>query len=168
MRHFSKRPTQLAIRRLTVALGALTCLLLAASCASPQDQLRARKQELRALEEQLFQTYGGSQLAQQIDGASREAAKKDDVGGLAQMIGNFAKDLDRDVFLQDCQRLGQGERLNLLTDKAKAFFAKPETLASCNRMVDLQREVDALEQKVQGGAPKMEATPEDGQPSSTP
>lgn len=61
---------------------------------------------------------------------------------------------DRAQFEAYCEQRGNGDRVVPLTEKAQAFFAKPETAKACRAVNAMDRDISALQAKVHAkGAP---------------
>ncbi len=104
--------------------------------AQATDLCRDRRVTLDAL----YTRYGGSALAQEVTGGA---------------IGNVIESADRSEFERKCILLGGGGRPTFLSDKAKAFFQEPESVAACQKVVDketavkkLNRELSATDQVI--------------------
>jgi hypothetical protein len=145
-----KKPRVLALVVVVVAV------LGAAGCKSKEEQLAEARIELTTTEDALFREYGGSDIAAGIEKEARAAAAQATTppagqavdpltAMLGQVIGNTAREVDREMFAADCRRLGHGERVPMLTDKGRAFFARPETTTACQKIAKLADDVTRLE-----------------------
>ena len=94
---------------------------------SAQKLCRARGDTL----DSLYTAYGGSELA-----------KGDGV------IGNALGGADRTSFVSKCVDIGKGGHPTILTDKAKTFFADPKTVKACQKVVDLETKVAAINREL--------------------
>jgi hypothetical protein len=104
----------------------LLTLLGCDPAAHATDLCRDRRDLLDAL----YARYGGSAVANAVQG-----------GAVGEAIGAS----DRAEFEKKCVLLGQGGHPTLLAEKAKAFFAQPDTVADCRRVVDLATEVATID-----------------------
>jgi hypothetical protein len=157
---------------LVVALAALAAV---GGCKSTEEKLIDARTELRTEEDALFAAYGGSDVAvavaagaQQVAGSPGGAASDPLTALVGQVIGNGAKEMDREMFGNDCRAVGSGERVPFFTDKARSFFARPETLAGCKRVAVLVATVARLEAELglaPGGGPTTPGSPTAGPPS---
>ena len=85
----------------------------------------------------LYAGYGGSPAA--------EGAK----GGL---LGDAIGEIDRTKFDRSCVDLGRGGRPSFAAKKAKDFFAEPATKDACQRVVDLEDKLKALNRELPADA----------------
>lgn len=133
-------------RRRALPLPALlvTALVALPGCKSAAEKLVDLRAERISQEDALYQSYGGSVLANAVNTAAREGGAP--ANPLGDLIGNAAKDADRTAFLVDCLQVGTGERPTLLSDKARTYFATPEAKDGCKRLAKLNAEIASLEQ----------------------
>jgi hypothetical protein len=110
----------------------LTLLLLLPGC-DPAHAAREICRNRRSALDELYATYGGSDLTKAAGGG---------------VLGNAIGEADRQNFEQRCIELGQGGHPTLLTDKAKAFFATPETVKTCQKVVDATAKVAEINRKL--------------------
>jgi hypothetical protein len=147
------------LRLLRLSLLVPGLVLGVSACASKEEQLAAARRELSAAEDALFRQYGGSDLAAEVDQQARAAGQQasqpsagqpaDPLGALVgQVVGNAAREIDREMFSADCRRLGHGERVPFLTDKGRTFFSKPDTDAACRKIATLADTVERLEREL--------------------
>ena len=108
-------------------------LLLLLFACDPGAQATDLCRDRRAALDALYGKYGGSDLA--------EGTK----GGL---FGDAIGEADRARFEESCVELGKGGRPKLMAQKAKDFFAAPETKAACERVVNLENKVAALNREL--------------------
>ena len=137
----------------------IIALVLAGGCRSKEEQLADARRELTAAEDALFAQYGGSELAAEVDQQARAAAQQaaqaapgqpsDPLAALVgQVVGNAARELDREMFSVDCRRVGHGERVPFVTDKGRAFFTRPETVVACRKVATRADDVAHLEHEL--------------------
>jgi hypothetical protein len=152
------RSSSFPVPGVRVALVVLIALVVpgAAGCRSKEEQLADARRELVAAEDALFRTYGGSEVAAEVDQQARAAGQPaststasqpaDPLAALVgQVVGNAARELDREMFANDCRRLGHGERVPFLTDKGRTFFGRPDTETACRKIATLADTVARLE-----------------------
>jgi hypothetical protein len=144
----------------------------------PAEALAKRKLERHAKVSELFAEYGGGVAANigantvdemkvaVEDAATPDPASAAPAGGPSVMADggsnplealmkdalNSAKtavvESDRAQFEAYCIQLGNGDRVVPLTEKAQAFFAKPETAEACRAVNAMDRDIKELEAKV--------------------
>ena len=78
-------------------------------------------------------------------GAAAASKGQGEGGGLLQAVGQFARAVDEVSVKDDCLKLGRGQEVMLLSDKAKAFFGRDDVKKSCRRLAVLKDEIRALE-----------------------
>ncbi|MBM4378875.1 MAG: hypothetical protein FJ086_06170 [Deltaproteobacteria bacterium] len=112
------------------------------ACKSAAEKLVEKRTELRAQEDALYRAYGGGDIANAVNGLAR----KDDAPSIpfGDLIGNAARDADRTAFIEDCVRVGNGDRPTLLSDKARTYFATPEGTDGCRKLATLNAEMAEL------------------------
>ncbi|MFZ7111967.1 MAG: hypothetical protein ACOWYE_09820 [Desulfatiglandales bacterium] len=123
--------------------------LLFAGCDDAKSQAKKivwLKNERREMIDKLYAEYGGSDLAKAVkeevikdmpqDGGEDEASRA---------IGDFARHVDRRMFKDRVMMVGEGERLPFMTDKARAFFTRPDIIEKCKKVYELEMEIQILE-----------------------
>lgn len=128
-----------------------------------QERLIELRFEQTQLLDELYASYGTGELAtavkketeqkhQELDDAERDnhakPSKKEgpQIGReLLKAVGNAAIEVDRAAFDSHCTVAGSGERPSILSDKGRAFFAKPGVLETCKKVAKLEIELDAQE-----------------------
>jgi hypothetical protein len=161
--------------RMAVVVVVVIAVATLEGCKSPQERLHDARRALREQEDALFAQYGGSDVAAAIAlgarhiAASAETAAGTSAGGasadplsalVGQVIGNGAKEMDREMFSRDCRAFGRGERVPLFTDKARAFFSRPDTLAACTQMATLVSTIARWEAELGVAPHAMQPVPE--------
>ena len=111
----------------------LLTLLACDPGAQATDLCRDRRDAL----DTLYARYGGSPAA--------EGAK----GGL---LGDAIGEIDRAKFDRSCVDLGRGGRPSFAAKKAKDFFAEPATKAECERVVNYEDKLKALNRELPADA----------------
>ena len=106
-------------------------LILALMSCDPVEQARALCRDRRETLDELYASYGGSELA-----------KGDGV------IGNALGGADRKSFESRCVDIGKGGHPTLLTEKAKTFFADSKTVKACQKVVDLETKVAVINREL--------------------
>ena len=96
----------------------------------------------------LYIEYGGGSLVENINKNSDSVTDENAKGFLSALKTTVAS-TDRATFEAGCLELGQGKNVPFFTEKAKTFFAKPETLATCKASALRHLEIQKLELQVQ-------------------
>lgn len=112
-------------------------LLLTALACDPGNQATNVCRDRREALDSLYTRYGGSAVA--------EGAKEG-------VLGEAVTGIDRAQFERKCVELGRGGHPTFGAKKAKAFFAEPTTLAACQRVVDLEDKLKALNRELPADA----------------
>lgn len=136
-------------------LFTLSTLSALSGCKSAEEKLADSRTELRQLEDGLFSRYGGSAIASQVDQQARAAGQDaqqrtgDALAGMVgEVVGNAARAMDREMFSQDCRRVGRGESVPFLTDKGRLFFERPDTRDACVQIAKIADNVTRLEREL--------------------
>ena len=140
------------MRSVSMTLLALTL----AGCASKTEQLYQKRDAAKALGDALLQQFddGGASGAQKPAGTG-SGAKGGEANGLLEAVGQFARAVDEVSLKEDCLKLGRGQDVMLLSDKARTFFQRDEVKKDCRRLAVLKDEIRALE--VELGLPVTES-----------
>ena len=137
--------------------SAFVLLLSLSACSTPEEKLADTRRELNSMEDALFQQYGGSQVANEIDANARKESNNDagPLGAiLGQVMGNTAREMDRATFIGDCVNVGRGAHVPFITDKGRAFFTQQSTVDACTKIAAKAAEVEHLEAEVAAAAAK--------------
>jgi len=128
----------------------ITTALALAACASKSEQLYQKRDAAKALGESIYRQFGDGPVAGELDKAGAGAAREGhaDRGGLLQAMGQFARAVDEVSVKEDCLKLGRGQEVVLLSDKAKAFFGRDDVKKGCRRLAVLKDEIRALEREL--------------------
>ena len=124
------------MNRLT--LGALLAAAVLLACPSREERLLAKKQDLRALLDELYASFRpppGKSPAQQGEDA-------------AGAVGRFVAELDRTAFEAHCLAVGRGDRPFALSDRIDAFTREPDNAERCRKAARLEVEIEALEREL--------------------
>ena len=124
------------------------CDTIEAQLKSPEEQLIDLRFEQKAAMETLYTEYGGGSLVENINKNSDSVTDENAKGFLSALKTTVAS-TDRTAFESGCLELGQGKTVPFFTEKAKTFFAKPETLAACKSSALRHLEIQKLELQVQ-------------------
>lgn len=132
-------------------LHLFACDTINAQLKTPEEQLIDLRFEQKSALDTLYSEYGGGTLAQSVNNSTNEAAQEanESTNKLLKALKNTVTSTDRASFDSNCLALGQGKNLPLITDKAKEFFEKPETLSVCKASALRHLEIQKLELQVQ-------------------
>ena len=142
----------------------LATTLAIVGCKSKEDQLVETRRTMLQKEDALYRVYGGSDVAAAVSHGARQAIPSDGANlefasaVVAEALSNGAREVDREVFSDDCRNLGRGQRVPFLTDKGRTFFARPETVDACNEIARLADTVTRLEAEL-GMVPSSKSEP---------
>ena len=137
----------------TLLLFFLGCETLTSTFKSPAEQLIDARFKQKSELDALYAQYGGGTLSNNIEANSNEAEKslqpgEEAIKGILGALKNTVKETDRDLFDAQCIDLGSGKDVNIITDKARNFFAQDSTLNKCKEIALLQTKIDSLEKQV--------------------
>jgi hypothetical protein len=124
------------------------CDTIQTQLKSPEEQLIDLRFEQKNAMDSLYTEYGGGSLVENINKNSDSVTDKNAKGFLSALKTTVAS-TDRATFESGCLELGQGKNVPFFTEKAKTFFAKPETLAVCKASALRHLEIQKLELQVQ-------------------
>ncbi len=132
-------------------LSLFACDTINAQLKTPEEQLIDLRFEQKSALDTLYAEYGGGTLANGVTNSANEVAQDANESGnkLLNALKNTVASTDRAAFDSNCLELGQGKNVPLITDKAKNFFGKPETLAVCKSSALRHLEIQKLELQVQ-------------------
>ncbi|MFZ5480551.1 MAG: hypothetical protein ACOZNI_27560 [Myxococcota bacterium] len=106
----------------------LSLLLLSCDPAEKaRDLCRARRETL----DELYAAYGGADVAKGS-------------GFVANAIGGA----DRATFESKCEEIGRGGKPTILTEKAKEFFGREDTVKACQKVVDIETKVGVINREL--------------------
>ena len=126
----------------------LGCDSIEAQFKSPEEQLIDLRFEQKTAMDALYTQYGGGSLVENINKNSDSVTDENAKGFLSALKTTVAS-TDRSTFEAGCLELGQGKNVPFFTEKAKTFFAKPETLTVCKASALRHLEIQKLELEVQ-------------------
>ena len=124
------------------------CDVIDAQFKSPEEQLIELRFEQKEAMNALYTEYGGGSFVENISKNSDSVTDENAKGFLSALKTTVAS-TDRATFEAGCLELGQGKSVPFFTEKAKAFFAKPETLTACKANALRHLEIEKLELQVQ-------------------
>ena len=124
------------------------CDLVDAQLKSPEEQLIDLRFEQKAAMDALYTEYGGGSLVENITKNS-ESVTDENAKGFLSAIKTTVASTDRSTFETGCLELGQGKNVPFFTEKAKIFFARPETLTACKANALRHLEIQKLELQVE-------------------
>ena len=124
------------------------CDTIEAQLKSPEEQLIDLRFEQKATMDTLYTEYGGGSLVENINNNS-DSVTDENAKGFLNALKTTVASTDRSTFEASCLDLGQGKNVPFFTEKAKKFFAKPETLAVCKASALRHLEIQKLELQVQ-------------------
>ena len=124
------------------------CDVIDAQLKSPEEQLIDLRFEQKEAMNILYTEYGGGSLVENINKNS-DAVTDENAKGFLSAIKTTVASTDRATFEAGCLDLGQGKSVSFFTEKAKTFFAKPETLTACKASALRHLEIQKLELQVQ-------------------
>ncbi|MDP2306438.1 MAG: hypothetical protein Q8P18_10470 [Pseudomonadota bacterium] len=111
-------------------------LLLLLAC-DPGNQATNVCRDRREALDGLYARYGGSAVAE---------------GARTGLLGDAVTGIDRTQFEKKCIALGRGAHPNFAAKKAKDFFEEPTTRTECQRVVDLEDKLKALNRELPADA----------------
>lgn len=111
--------------------------LLTLLACDPGNQATNVCRDRRGAIDALYASYGGSAVA--------EAAR-------TGLLGEVVTEIDLSQFEKNCVALGRGGRPMFAAKKAREFFAVPGTQAECQRVVDLDDKLKALNRELPADA----------------
>ena len=126
----------------------LACDTVATQLKSPEEQLIDLRFEQKEAMDSLYTEYGGGSLVENINKNS-DSVTDENAKGFLSALKTTVSSTDRATFEAGCLELGQGKNVPFFTKKAKTFFAKPETIASCKASALRDLEIQKLELQVQ-------------------
>jgi hypothetical protein len=144
--HTRRRPGLLS---LAVAPCLALCLVgglggLLAGCPTKEDRIADARRERRVQLDSLYDQYGGGTVAGDVQrGMEPEDPARGQPAAL-EMLKNAVSEVDRASFETQCEQLGAGERPVLLTDKARAFFARADVERRCQKVRRLSDRIAEL------------------------
>lgn len=122
---------------------------------SDQDKLVQERLELRQMEDVLFAEFGGTDWVNKTDQELRMAVAQAQgtnsdpaADSLEGMLGNAARAMDKEVFIENCLMVGRGMRVSFFSDKSRQFFSIPDTHKRCIKLAQNTSEVADLESKL--------------------
>ena len=124
------------------------CDTIEAQLKSPEEQLIDLRFEQKTAMDALYSEYGGGAFVKNINNSSDTVTDENAKGFLSALKTTVAS-TDRASFEAGCLELGQGKSVPFFTEKAKTFFAKPETLAVCKASALRHLDIQKLELEVQ-------------------
>ena len=109
---------------------------------TPEEQLIDLRFEYKESIDELYKTYGGNQLVENINTAdtSKNADKvsteeksttSEPVNQLMATLKNTVKAQDRAQFEANCLKIGSGHNVLLATPKSTEFFSRTKTIEGC-------------------------------------
>ena len=125
----------------------VACDVIDAQLKSPEEQLIELRFEQKAAMDALYTEYGGGSLVENINKNS-DSVTDENAKGFLSAIKTTVASTDRATFEAGCLDLGQGKNVPFFTEKAKTFFAKPETLTACKANALRHLEIQKLELQV--------------------
>lgn len=103
--------------------------------------------ECKVILDELYQEYGGSELAQSINDNLRN--KSDSGNGtdtqVSEGLANMTQNFDRSVFEEKILKLGRGENILFLSEKSKQFFSRPDVIKRAKKVYEIVLELEMLE-----------------------
>ena len=131
-----------------LSTGFFACDTIESQLKSPEEQLIDLRFEQKTAMDSLYTEYGGGSLVENINKNS-DSVTDDNAKGFLSALKTTVTSTDRATFEASCLELGQGKNVPFFTEKAKTFFAKPETLATCKASALRHLEIQKLELQVQ-------------------
>ena len=129
-------------------LGCFACDVVETQLKSPEEQLIDLRFEQKAAMDTLYAQYGGGSLVENINKNS-DSVTDENAKGFLSAIKTTVASTDRATFEAGCLDLGQGKNVPFFTEKAKTFFAKPETVTACKANALRHLEIQKLELQVE-------------------
>jgi len=126
----------------------VACDVIDEQLKSPEEQLIDLRFEQKAAMDALYTEYGGGSFVENINKNS-DSITDENAKGFLSAIKTTVASTDRSTFEAGCLELGQGKSVPFFTEKAKVFFAKPETLSACKTNALRHLEIQKLELQVQ-------------------
>ena len=133
-------------------LGSVACDVIDAQLKSPEEQLIDLRFEQKTAMDTLYAEYGGGSLVENINKNS-DTVTDENAKSFLSAIKTTVASTDRSTFETGCLELGQGKNVPFFTEKAKTFFAKPETISACKTNALRHLEIQKLELQVQTSIP---------------
>ncbi len=130
-------------------LSLLACDTINSQFKSPEELLIDVRFEQKESLEQLYSSYGGGSIANNLikeDTSASKSNKDPNIQGFLNNIKNTIQSTDREVFVEHCLQIGQGQSVSFVTDKAKDFFELPNTINTCKSAALRQIKITKLEQ----------------------
>ena len=132
-------------------LSLLACDTITSQLKSPEEQLIDLRFEQKQELELLYSTYGGGSLNNLLK--ENVSAAQDDndpkVQGFLNNIKNSIQSTDKNVFIEHCLQIGEGQSVSFVTDKAKVFFEQPSTIDTCKSAALRQIRIQQIETSLQ-------------------
>ena len=133
----------------------LACDTIESQLQTPEERLIELRFEQKEALDALYTEYGGGVLADNINkNADSVEATDDNAKSFLSALKNTVTSTDRASFDANCLEMGQGKTVPLFSDKAKTFFAKPETLATCKASALRALEIQKLELEIKVPTPQ--------------
>ncbi len=124
------------------------CDVIDAQLKSPEEQLIDLRFEQKEAMNTLYTEYGGGSLVENINKNS-DSVTDENAKGFLSAIKTTVASTDRATFEAGCLDLGQGKSVPFFTEKAKTFFAKPETISACKTNALRHLEIQKIELQVE-------------------
>jgi hypothetical protein len=139
--------------RLVVLIMSVFVLLFSISgcddAKSKAKKIVSLRSERKAMLDDLYKEYGGSEVANTIDeDLAKKQAKQNVDPRVFQGIGGFTRGIDRRVFEEDIQAVGRGESSAFFTEKAIQFFARQDVIKKAQKVYEIEIELQLLERSL--------------------
>jgi len=107
--------------------------------------------ERKLLLDNLYQEYGGSELAQSINNSVQSEANSGINANkqVAQGIAGITQNVDQSVFEEKILSLGKGENLLLLSERSKKYFSRSDVIDKAKKIYRITLELEELENNQQ-------------------
>ena len=133
-------------------LSLFACDVINSFTKSPAERLIDFRTQRTQTMNNLYASYGGGSLSNEIHKETDKDIEKEEnnTGNkFLKAFQNTVSEIDRSVFEAHCLKIGNGHHAEIITEKSKTFFIKPETLASCKSIAILDIKISEL--KLQAG-----------------
>lgn len=130
------------------------CDVIDSFTKSPAERLIDLRTKRTETMDALYTTYGGGTLTNEVKKETDEAIDKNtEKSGnkFLKALKNTVSEVDRSMFEKHCLTLGSGNHAEIITEKAKDFFEKPENLKTCKEIAVLDIKISELALKVSSG-----------------
>lgn len=106
------------------------------------------KNERREMVDKLYAEYGGSELAKAVnEDIKKEQAKQGGNGEAVVAINELTRSVDQGLFENRVRLIGQGEKAPFMTEKAREFFSRPDVIKKCQKVYEIEMELQILEEQ---------------------